>query len=472
MPTPTDTFATIGDLSIAFAPPPASQMSDESLMQAQRTLAEIGRRVGTNAALIAAEIAHRSRRVLGHEGLAQKLGARTPEILVQRLTEASAGEARSLVRVGRLLEAEVQDVAVAPDPDRTYVEAPWLSEVAAAVVAGRLSIERADVIRAGLGSLDPDTSPADAARVREGLAAASAVLLRESPGMTVERLAERARSLRADLDDAYVRDREQQLRARRYLHLFLQPDGMTRLSALLDPESAALVTSAFDAATSPRRGGPRFVDPAEKLRAEELANDERTVEQIAHDSFVELIRIGGLADGSKVLGSRRPAVRVLVAERDLTERSGRGFLEGQSSPVSIHTVERHVCAAGILPISFDDHGQPLRMGRKSRLFTEAQRIALAARDGGCRFPRCDRPPSWAEAHHADEWDRDNGPTDTENGILLCSHHHLLVHNAGWKVTRARGDYFLVPPPSLDAQQRPIPAPSRSEALSRLNAREA
>ncbi len=472
MTTTTDTYATIGDLSIAFAPPPASQMKDESLMQAQRTLAEIGRRVGTNAALVAAEIAHRSRRDLGHEGLAQKLGARTPEILVQRLTETSAGEARSLVRVGRLLEAEVQDVTVAPDPDRTYAvdEAPWLTEVAAAVVAGRLSIERADVIRAGLGSLDPDTSPGDAARVREGLAAAAAVLLRESPGMTVERLAERARSLRADLDDAYVRDREQLLRNRRYLHVFRQADGMTRLSALLDPESAALVTSAFDAATSPRRGGPRFVDPAEQLRAEELANDARTVEQIAHDSFVELIRIGGLADGSKVLGSRRPAVRVLVAERDLIERGGRGYLEGQSEPVSIPTVERHVCAAGIVPILFDDTGQPLRMGRKSRLFTEAQRVALAARDGGCRFPGCDRPPSWTEAHHADEWDRDDGPTDTENGILLCSHHHLLVHNAGWKVTRARGDYFVVPPPSVDARQRPIPAPSRSEALSRLNAR--
>ncbi len=472
MPTQTDAYASIGTVSIAFANPPLASMNDESLMQAQRTLAQIRRRVDASAALVAAEIAHRSRRDLGHEGLAQKLGARTPELLVQRLTETSAGEARSLVRVGRLLQTEAQDAEAAPDPHRTYAvdEAPWLSEVAAAVVAGRLSIERADVIRAGLGSPDTDTPPADAAALREGLAAAAEVLLRESPGITVERLAYRARALRADIDDAFVRDREQLLRNRRYLHLFRQSDGMTRISGLLDPESAALVTSAFDAATSPRRGGPRFVDPAEQARAEELAGDERTVEQIAHDAFVELIRIGGLADGSKVLGSRRPAVRVLVAERDLVERSGHGYLEGQSEPVSIHTVERNVCAAGILPIVFDDCGQPMRMGRKSRLFTEAQRIALAARDGGCRFPGCDRPPSWTEAHHADEWLRDQGPTDVENGILLCSHHHLLVHNAGWKVVRTGSDYFVVPPPSVDPRQRPIPAPSRSEALARIRAR--
>jgi hypothetical protein len=491
----TDTYATIGDVSIAFAPPAVAQLTDESLMQAQRTLAEIGRRVGASAALVAAEIAHRSRRDLGHDGLAQRLGARTPEILVQRLTETSAGEARSLVRVGRLLETEVPDAAAAPDPARVSAvdEAPWLSEVAAAVVAGHLSIERADVIRACLGTVDsgspsPTTSaagtpaadtpaadssaglsPADAARLREGLAAAAGVLLRESPGLTVERLAERARALRADLDDAFVRDRERLLRSRRYLHLFRQSDGMTRLTALLDPESAALVTSAFDAATSPRRGGPRFVDPAEQARADELASDERTVEQIAHDAFVELIRIGGHADGAKVLGSRRPAVRVLVAERDLSARGGRGFIEGRSEPVSIETVERHVCESGILPIVFDHRGQPLRMGRKTRLFTEAQRIALAARDGGCRFPGCDRPPSWTEAHHIDEWIADLGPTDVDNGILLCRHHHLLLHNAGWKITRSGADLFVIPPPSVDPRQRPIPAPPRSEALRRLHA---
>jgi hypothetical protein len=468
MPESTDAYASIGVVSVAFVPPPVASMTDAELMQAQRTLAEIARRSGAAGALVAAEVAHRSRPELGHDGLAQRLGARTPELLVQRLTESSAPEARSLVRVGRLLETEAQDAGAPRDPGRTFAvdQAPWLSAVAAEVVAGRLSIDRADVIRAGLGVIDADTTAAERDQLRAGLTDAAARLLRESPGLTLERLAARARALRADLDDERSQSREDRLRERRYLHLIPLADGMTRVSGLLDPESAAIVSSAFDAATSPRRGGPRFVDPVELARAEALATDERSVEQIAVDAFVELIRIGGETDGAAVLGTRRPAVRVVVAERDFTRAAGRGFLEGQTEPVSIETVQRHVCAAGIVPLLIDDRGQPMRMGRKSRLFTQAQRVALAVRDCGCRFPGCDRPPSWTEAHHPDEWERHRGPTDIENGILLCRHHHLLVHNAGWRVIRRAAEYLVVPPPSVDPRQRPIPAPTRSEVLAR------
>jgi hypothetical protein len=308
--------------------------------------------------------------------------------------------------------------------------------------------------------------------LRDALAEAAATLLRESPTLTVERLAARARRLRADLDSAAVADRERRLRSRRYLHLTPQADGMTRISGLLDPESAALVTSAFDAATSPRRGGPRFIDPAEKARAEDLARDERTTEQIALDSFVELIRIGGQADGTKVLGTRRPAVKILVAGPDLADGTGYGVIEGQSEPVSIDTVRRHICEAGGVPILFDDSGQGMSLGRTVRLHTGPQRLVISARDGGCIFPGCDRPPAWTEVHHPDEWERDKGPTDVENGVLLCAHHHKLVHNEGWKVIRHGADYFVVPPASLDPTRTPIPAPSKSEALRRLKLRAA
>ncbi|MBU1587703.1 MAG: 13E12 repeat family protein, partial [Actinobacteria bacterium] len=81
--------------------------------------------------------------------------------------------------------------------------------------------------------------------------AAAAQLLREAPDLTLERLAARARELRSELDLDGVADREAQLRSRRYLHLTPQADGMTRLSGLLDPESAATVVATFDAATSP-----------------------------------------------------------------------------------------------------------------------------------------------------------------------------------------------------------------------------
>jgi hypothetical protein len=83
-----------------------------------------------------------------------------------------------------------------------------------------------------------------------------------------------------------VIDREEALRQKRFLRLIPQADGMTRLSGLLDPESAALVTDAVDAVTAPRRGGPRFVEPGAAARAEAIVRDTRSTEQLALDALV------------------------------------------------------------------------------------------------------------------------------------------------------------------------------------------
>lgn len=442
------TYSALADMSVAFVPPTPTDLDDSALLDAQRTLAEIRRRVDAAAAAVAAEIAHRSRRELGYEGLAQRLGARTPELLVQRVTGSSSREARALVQVGVLLSP-----SSAP-------ETPWLRDVAAAVADGALSLDAADAIRAGLGAPDESVTASE-------LATAAVALLHEAAELTVERLAARARELRAELDLVRVAVRENELRERRYLHLVAQADGMTRLSGLLDPESAAIVGAAYDSATSPRRGGPRFVDPESVDRAEELLRDQRSTEQLALDAFVDLIRIASLADSSAVLGAGRPAIQLLVTDRDLRTRQGMGRIEGQSEPVSIETIERHLCDVGTVPILFDTDGQAVNVGREQRLFTRRQRIGLAARDGGCRFPRCERPPSFTEAHHIDEWHRDGGRTDLADGVLLCRHHHLLVHNNGWRITRTGGDYVAVPPSSLDLEQQPIPAPTKSATLRRL-----
>jgi hypothetical protein len=116
---------------------------------------------------------------------------------------------------------------------------------------------------------------------------------------------------------------------------------------------------------------------------------------------------------------------------------------------------------------FDTNGQVVNVGRDQRLFTSLQRIGLAVRDGGCRFPECDRPPPWTEAHHIDEWHRHGGRTDIADGVLLCRHHHMLVHNNGWRVTRIANDYFVVPPPGADGPSMPIPAPSKSTFARRV-----
>ena len=449
-------FARLGDVSVAFVPPATSALSDDDLLASQRVVAEIRRRVDAAAAVLAAEIAHRSRRELGYTGLATRLGARTPELLVARLAGTSAREAGVLVRVGALAGESRVDV---PEPDPT----PWLAAVGGAIRDGRLSLEAADVIRAGLGEPDEAVSG-------ESLAVAASALLTAAATLTLEQLAARAREERAELDAAHVRDREQALRDRRYLRIMPQPDGMTRIVGLLDPESAAVIVAAYDGATSPRRGGPRFVDPDAVVASDATLHDARSTEQIAVDTLVELVRLGTTTAPDHLLGATRPAVRMVVVERDLRTRLGSGRIQGQTQPISIDTLERNICEVGVIPVAFDTDGHVVNVGRSKRTFTPRQRIGLEVRDGGCRFPGCDRPPSWCEAHHINEWYRHGGRTDLADGMLLCRHHHLLVHNNDWRVTREGADYFVVPPRSLDPDQTPIPAPSRSAVASRVLAR--
>jgi 5-methylcytosine-specific restriction endonuclease McrA len=88
---------------------------------------------------------------------------------------------------------------------------------------------------------------------------------------------------------------------------------------------------------------------------------------------------------------------------------------------------------------------PLTVGRSTRTVPAAIRRALVVRDRGCRFPGCDRPPAWADAHHLVHW-ADGGETDLENLVLLCRPHHRIVHEQGWTLGRDDGGDFVVAPP--------------------------
>ncbi len=433
----------------AFVPAPADGLSDAELMDEQRIWAEIRRRVDARSAELADAIRYRSRRELGHAGLAQRLGARTPEKLVQTLTGTSYREAQTLIRVGEL---------IATPPADTPSSTPWLVDVAAAVTAGSISLAAADVIRVGLGEPTDDV-PASLLR------GAAARLLRDAPSLALEQLAADARNARTELDLDRVADREAAMRDRRYLRFTQQLDGMTKVSGLLDPESAAHIVAAADAALAPRRG-PRFLDAESIAAAERLEADPRSNEQILVDTFVELTRIATRAPGHKILGKQRPVVQIHVTDRDLRERSGVGHIEGQLDPVSIATIERYLCDSGAIPIQFDLDGQTLDVGREQRTFTTRQRTALAARDGGCRYPGCDRPASWTEAHHITPWSQ-GGQTDIADGILLCRHHHMMVHNNGLQVVReGAADYYLLTPASEPLLQERTPMPSKNRTYQR------
>ncbi|MGN6781068.1 MAG: HNH endonuclease signature motif containing protein, partial [Marmoricola sp.] len=73
------------------------------------------------------------------------------------------------------------------------------------------------------------------------------------------------------------------------------------------------------------------------------------------------------------------------------------------------------------------------------LFTPAQRRALRLRDGGCRAEGCTVPVAWTEAHHWHPWSR-GGPTNLDDGVLLCNFHHHRAHDNTFHAERlANGD---------------------------------
>lgn len=415
-------------------------LSDAELMQRVSALAAERRRVDAQSAAAAGELARRSDRALGYAGLAQRLGARTPEKLVSNLSGVSIPEARAMVTVGTM------------QSDR------WLDSVSAAVAAGDVGVSTAAAIRSGLGGPDAHIDADRLAQVARDLAA-------RAPGQSPEDAAKKARQARDEIDAERVADREAVMREKRYLRLYRRADGMTRVDGLLDPESAALVEDAFDRVTMPRRGGPRFVDnAAEQTREEAAGQDTRSIEQVYADAFVQIVKLAAGADDGGVFGVRAPAVRVHVRATDLIHGRGAAYVEGQTAPVSIGTVHRLVCAGGTVPILFDVHGQAINAGREIRPFTSRQRIAIAARDGGCMIPGCDRPPSWTEAHHCQEWGK-GGATDIDNGISLCRHHHMWLHDTKRWITHDREGFWLHAPgaePELLTTKHPLHPPRQRE----------
>jgi hypothetical protein len=437
--------------------------TDDELLQLAGIVADQAGVVQAQQALIAGEIAERSRAELGLRGLAQSRGHRTPAELVRVATGSSLRDARQTVEVGQLL-VETAQLAHPATGEVAVPSAPWMSGVAQRVAAGRLSPEKASAIRRGLGLPGIGIDVA-------ALTAAADVLLGEADRLDADRLHVRARELRDELDAAGAAEREARRREQRSFRMHLQSDGMTRAVWLMDPETAAIVTDVVDRATSPKLGGPRFIRDDERKRAERIERDPRTAAQYASDVLVELLRLGHTADPQLLGGDEPPAVRVLVTGDDLAAGHGIAQIEGQTAPVSITTAQRHTCSSGQQTIVFDPAGRPLDVGRASRLFNRRQRRALQARDGGCMFPGCQRPPSWTEAHHIRHWTRDRGRSDIDDGILLCRHHHRLVHDQGWEFQRtisASGiQYELIPPTTIDAAQEPIPLHSRSSTYRRL-----
>ncbi len=408
-----------------------SAVSDEELLELQRESGVARRRVDAVVAAISGELARRSDRALGQQGLAARTGARTPEKAVQQLTGVSLSEARALVAVGSAVTSE----------------SPWLAPVAEAVDSGELSVASAAAIARGLGSPTADVAADDLLDAANEVVDFARDASPESTGTA-------ARQLRERLDAASVADLEAHRRGKRSLTWSPQPDGTTRMSAVLDPESAAIVIGAIETITSPRRGGPRFVDETEQERARALDDDDRTLPQLNLDALVDIVRLAaraGQGDLATLFGVRSPAVRVHVQAADLQHGDGFAYIEGQTAFLSTTTAQRLACETGWLPVLFD-RAVPIDVGATQRLHSLRQRIAAAAYWNGCAWGDCDRPPAMTEMHHIDTWNGHN--TTLTNAITLCRFHHMQLHNNHWRILEDHDELTACSPSGQRVPLRP------------------
>jgi len=230
-------------------------------------------------------------------------------------------------------------------------------------------------------------------------------------------------------------------------------DDRWHLDADLDPVSGALVNAVLQAIVDRMHQEGRFND----------LGDRATASRRKADALVEMARRSTGADPEQA--GVHPDVVVVVPlgrllEDDPDPLAPPPELVG-TGPIDLDDVYRLALLGTVSTLVTDANGRPLNLGRKQRLATGDQWIALRLRDGGCVIPGCDRPAEWCQAHHLAWWDRDGGPTDLANLCLVCTAHHHLIHDHHWAlVPQADGTWHLNRPDGTTVDQPRYPGHRR------------
>jgi len=234
--------------------------------------------------------------------------------------------------------------------------------------------------------------------------------------------------IRKEQTEVEVEAVQKKRRAARNLWIWENDDGMTVLHGEFDPVTGAELKLRLGAAAN-------RLYHADGGRS--AAADHRTPEQRRADVLFELVM------GAVERPSAAPPVRYQIPVVATAERgriTGGHLVDG--TPVPLSTVERHACGSDLFGMLFSGAGDPLWHGDRLRLASDAQWRGLVVRDGGCAI--CAAAPAVCEAHHVIPW-LVGGPTDIDNLVLLCRHHHHLVHDDGYLLRRGADGWDLVPP---------------------------
>jgi len=202
-------------------------------------------------------------------------------------------------------------------------------------------------------------------------------------------------------------------------------DGVTDLVARVPDHVADRLRVYLDSFTAPRRG---HLDRTSLGDVDLLSLPRRRGAALC--AFLEHMP----SDGLPIHGGTATSVVITVEVDALRDAVGSAGLS-TGGTMTVSEVRRLACTANILPAVLGGQGEVLDLGRARRLFSPAQRKAMAIRDRRCRADGCDIPAAWCEAHHAERPWSQGGRTDLADGLLLCSFHHHRAHDPAWTAGR-------------------------------------
>ncbi len=241
---------------------------------------------------------------------------------------------------------------------------------------------------------------------------------------TASHVAERCRELRMG-SSASIETAARAL-ANRSLRLWRDRErGMMTITVELPMDTGELIEKALDKARDD-----------EALAIPDLADTSWSTRQA--DAFVNMVN--GYLCGKSASEASNDSYLVTV-HVDQSALSG----DGGRSALPIESVKRLCCDGQAVVIVEDEDGEPLSIGRKSRIVPTAIARAVRARDRHrCRFPGC-RNRRFLHCHHVEHWSN-GGETALENLMLLCTKHHTLVHEGGFRIEKDFQDrcFFVRP----------------------------
>ena len=238
--------------------------------------------------------------------------------------------------------------------------------------------------------------------------------------------------------------------SRRFLKMWDGDDGLFHISGALDPVKALPLRTLIEDHVRNGMHSQRDVPPAERLEPEQLAADALT------DLAIHRLGCQGDASGPK------STIVIQVEAKTLATGKGAAIAHGHVGPICVEDLATIAIDAQLQVAVMGANGLPLFLGRSQRYFSPSQRLAIALRDKGCA--KCGAPVARCHVHHISFWSND-GPTDIDNGVLLCSGCHHRLHDFGWDIEIIAGEVWFVPPAQRDPQRRRIPACSTRSPIT-------